>query len=694
MLTRLYMAFAIAAASAAAQQVVTPTPAQVGSPRGDNVEGYNVTQSFELGYRWSLVGGDLGMYRSVDNFGNGIRLLGSSLTVNSRDGHGHLFDEIVLNTMGLGNDPYESAILRIQKNHLYRYDMVWRSQAYYNPALTVAGANGLNGTPAITSVSNSGLLSTGGLHIRDTQRRMQDHDLTLLPQSSVRFRVGYSRNMEDGPALSTAQEFDTNGPGFPVFADVRREWNEYRLGADVDLAGFKFTVTRRWDFFKEDTPYSSVGVVASGAAGDQTALTQFRRSEPIHGSNPGWLGNLFTRRKLWGVNARLTYVSGSRDYILNEAAFGTSQFGGAGSRQILVGGNARRPDLAGDVSISLYPTDRLTVVNNTSILSNRIDGDSSYSEVQNGFDFGQTLYFRYLAIRTFTNTTDIQYRASAKIGFYGEYGYSDRLIRRSEASADPTQFALSYTNNVYSVSNHMNTGRVGIRVRPWKPFSVNLDGEIGRANFPLTPTSESRYHSLNGRADYRTRRVQLSTSYRQMYNLNAPFVFATYLSHDRQYSANASWAPRDAISFDASYTKLHLDTRGGIAFFAGTGIRPTLQSAFPSYYTSNIHAANLGVRLALRRRADLYVGYTITKDTGGAPGFPGNTAAVPTLLASVQSYPLTYQSPVGRVSIRITPKIRWNAGWQFYDYAEEVHLFGFNQNYRAHTGFTSVLWSF
>ena len=49
---------------------------------------------------------------------------------------------------------------------------------------------------------------------------------------------------------------------------------------------------------------------------------------------------------------------------------------------------------------------------------------------------------------------------------------------------------------------------------------------------------------------------------------------------------------------------------------------------------------------------------------------------------------------MGRVSIRITEKVRWNAGWQFYNYAEQFHLFTYNQNFRAHTGFTSVLWSF
>lgn len=661
-----------------AQQVVAPTPEPVGSPRGTNTGDYNVMNSFELGYRFKTVNGNDGMYRSVDNYGNGIRLLGSNLSVNSKDGHGHYFDEILLNTIGLGNDNYQIAVLRIQKNSLYRYDMTWRLSSYYNPGLTVAG----------------------GLHLRDTTRRLQDHDLTLLPQSKIRFRVGYSRNTESGPALSTALEFDNNGTGFPVFTDVRRQWNEYRLGTDIDLAGFKVTLTRRWDFFKDDTPSTSAGVIPASAINgnpaDSTVLSQFSRSEPIHGANPGWLGNVFTRRKLWGVNARLTYVSGSRDFALIESAAGTGQFGGTANRQIAVGGSASRPDLAGDFSLSWFPTERLTVVNNTSILSNRIDGNSSYSEVITGLNLGTTINFRYLGVRTVGNSTDINYRVRNWIGFYAAYQYSDRLIRTIEGFNIPA-FAGSTENDVFEVSNHLNTVRGGVRVRPWKALTFNVDAEVGRANYPLTPVSDKHYHSINGRAEYRVKKFQFSSSYRQVYNLNAPFVFSTFNSHSRQHNVNASWAPKDWFGIDASYTKLHLDTRGGIAFFAGAGVRPTLQSAFPSYFTSNIHAGNLSVRFSIRKRADLYLGYTITKDTGD-----GRSTAVPTdvtnpvaaLVDSVQTFPLTYQSPLARLSIRISPKVRWNAGWQFYGYSEQFHIFGYNQNYNANTGFTSVLWSF
>src|SRR3954451_1071985 len=111
-----YWIFFAALGTLPAQQVVAPTPAQVGSARGENSGNYNITNSFETGYRWSLVGGSLGEYRSDVNYGNGVRLLGSSFSIDSKDGHGRYFDQILVNTLGLGNDPYQSANLRIQKN--------------------------------------------------------------------------------------------------------------------------------------------------------------------------------------------------------------------------------------------------------------------------------------------------------------------------------------------------------------------------------------------------------------------------------------------------------------------------------------------------------------------------------------------------------------------------------------------------
>lgn len=656
-----------------AQQVVAPTPEQAGSPRGDTWGDYNVVQSYELGYRFSLVGGDVGEYRSDVNYGDGVRLLGTTFALESKDGHGRYFDEILLNTTGLGNDPYEYAMLRAQKNGWYRYDMTWRLNDYFNPGLTVAG----------------------GLHLADTSRRIEDHDLTLLPQNSVRFHLGYSRNTDDGPELSTSQEFNTLGSAYPVFTNVKRLWNEYRVGADGEYAGFKFTVLHRWDYFSDYTPATSYGVVAAGTANDLSVLQQFDRSQPTHGTSPGWLGNLHKKAKIWGMNARMAYVSGKNDFALNENAQGLDATGLPVTRQIVVGGDASRPALAGDLSVSLFPTGRLTFVNNTSISDNRVDGQSSYTEFLNGVNPGATVYFRFLGIRLITNTAELNYAASDRIGFYAGYHYADRQVRTIEGS-ELVGFQNATENDYYEVGNQLQSGDVGVRIHPWKPFTVNIEGELGRTNNPLTTLSDKNFQTIHARAQYRGKNLQMSASYEESYDFNSSL--STFSSHQRGSSASAVWTPKDWFSLDASYNKLHIDSVSFLEFFAGPiGGRSHLETNYQSLYISNIHSANLGLRFAIRKRADLYLGYNLTKDTGDGRATavpPDTTDPIQALLDSVQTFPLTYQSPLARISIRITPKVRWNAGYQFYDYFETFGLLGYYQNFHAHNGYTSVLWTF
>jgi hypothetical protein len=92
-----------------------------------------------------------------------------------------------------------------------------------------------------------------GEHLEDTTHQWQDHDLTLFPQSWFRLRVGYSRTTQTGPALSTVQEFDTQGDAFPLFQNTRQQYNEYRAAADIVLKSFHLSVLHRWEYFKDDT---------------------------------------------------------------------------------------------------------------------------------------------------------------------------------------------------------------------------------------------------------------------------------------------------------------------------------------------------------------------------------------------------------------------------------------------------------
>jgi hypothetical protein len=657
-----------------AQPVVAPTPDQAGSPRGANTGDYNVMDSFETGYRFAVVDGSMGTYRSDVNYGNGLRLLSGNLSVNSRDGHGRWFDQIVLNAIGLGNDPYQSVTLRVEKNKLYRYDLLWRLDDYFNPGLPVAA----------------------GLHLMDTSRHMQDHNLTLLPQSKIQFHLGYSRNTQDGPALSTVQlcfngniYCGTAGNEFPVFENVRREQDEYRVGADVDLAGFKLTVLHSWVFFKDDSGYQANGAAAGDNPSTGVTLSQFQRAEPYHGASPYWLGNLNKSGKNLAVNGRVTYVDGKRNFILDENAFGAVPLG-AQNQQVLVGGDAARPSLTGDLSVSVFPTSRLTLVNNTSIDSTRIDGTSDYEQFNLATQTAGFIAFRYLGLRTIANATDAHYRLRNWLSFYGGYHYSERRIKDIEEYAVPGPFSGA----TYEQENHLEAGVAGIRIKPLKAMTINLEGEIGRADRPFTPVSDRNYHALGGRFEYRVKNLTLGTSYKENYNNNS-VTLSSYSSHARNYSANASWTPRDWFALDASYSKLHLDSLSGMVFFAGPAATASLTSN--QVYISNIHAANLVARFVPVKRVELYLGYSVTRDTGdgrGAAAPAGATDPATLIFTPVQTFPLNYQSPLARVSIRLREKLRWNAGWQYYNYHENFGLFSFYQGYHANTGYTSLTWAF
>jgi len=640
-----------------AQQTVAPSPEAIGLEKGSNVSGYNIRQSFETGYRFADINGNLGKYRSDVNFLKGVRLLGTSLSVNSRNGKGKYFDELIINTQGLGNDPYQFSTMRLEKNRRYRYEMNWRLNDYFNPGLTIAF----------------------GQHWQNLQRRMQDHQFTLFPQSRIQFYGGYSRNIQDGPALSTVNLFDARGNIFPFFENVRRQQNEYRIGGQVKGAGLKLFWQRGWEYFKEDTrgTLDQPGTPLDPTV-TNTALNSFRRDQPNHGSTPHWRVNLFSENTKWfTVNARFTHSDGNRNFIFDELASGTVR-NGARNVQTLVFGNARRPVTSANLSFSILPTDRITISNHTAFSQIKMEGDNSFRQLNNGtLDSTQT-NFQFLGIRAVTNSTLLDVALRKWISLQGGYQFSDRRIRSTEQLEDSGFIDLARGEQ----SNRLQAATAGFRLRPIKGLVLVADGELGRQNRPFYTISEKDYHAFGARIEYKQKLYRLAAQARTNVNFNSISLFR-HSSRSRNYTFDGSWTPNTKFAVDAGYQKLHLDTITGIAYF----LNFTQVDGDRSYFVSNVHAMHAGVRLALIKRLDVFGGMASNKDTG-APrsGFTVNSA-----LLEAQSFPLTYLSPQFRLSYRITEKLRGNFGYQYYDYSERVLSV---QDYRAHTGFLSVLWSF
>jgi hypothetical protein len=392
-------------------------------------------------------------------------------------------------------------------------------------------------------------------------------------------------------------------------------------------------------------------------------------------------------KKYWAMNGRFTYVAGQRGFVLDENAAGLDRIGSATTRQVLTYGNAQRPAATGNLTFSIFPGSRVTLTNQTSIYNIRMMGDSYFEQFTNGSSITPLIFFNYLGIRTIANTTDLQVHLLPWFSVHGGYTYDDRRISLVEKATQITSPFGPTTPT--DQTNRLNAGTIGFRIKPVRAVTVNLDAEIGRADKPIYPISERDYHALRGRIEYRRGPIRLSAYARTDYNTNSVSL-TSFASHSRQYGVDASWTPSTRFAIDAGYSKLHLDTLGGLVYCVA---RNQLISGDQSYYASNIHTASLMSRFTVARRADISVGYSHVQDLGdgrAAPGQGPGYTTQPAFLAA-QTFPLRFLSPQARFSLRLTQRVRWNTGYQYYGYRED---FATLQNYRAHTGYSSVSWSF
>src|SRR5580692_2943862 len=226
---------------------VNPTapPAPPAEPDGVTRGGYQIHQSIELGYRSTDVTGSGDMYDTLVNLHTGPRILDQTLTMQSVDHQDLLFDNLYLNSVGWGGDPNNYARLRADKNKWYNFQSSFRrDQSFFDYDLLANPLNPPTSAPSIPILNSP--------HSFATTRRMSDFDLTLLPQSTVSFRLGYSHNNMTGPSYSSIHE----GTEASLLQDWNTTMNSYRLGVDFRIAPRTvLSYDQVLDYYKGDTDY-------------------------------------------------------------------------------------------------------------------------------------------------------------------------------------------------------------------------------------------------------------------------------------------------------------------------------------------------------------------------------------------------------------------------------------------------------
>lgn len=260
--------------------VTPPLPAQE-EQTGVDQGNYNVKQSIEFGGRFVDISGDTHLYDTFVNLQQGPRLLGFTLEMNSLNHHGTLFDRMYFSNFGYGGDPNNVSWLRFSKNRWYNFNALFRRDENFwdyslqanplNPSASFA-----NGPPGFGPPTCTGCVLGFSPHFFNTRRKLGDYNLLLLPESRLHFRVGYARNIVQGPVLSSIH----TGAEQILFEDYKTTVNTYRLGMDIRLLPrTNISYDQLWNYYKGDT--GSVDAIQTPALGALFPQFQVSATQPV-----------------------------------------------------------------------------------------------------------------------------------------------------------------------------------------------------------------------------------------------------------------------------------------------------------------------------------------------------------------------------------------------------------------------------
>jgi len=704
--------------------VLAQSGGQSSSATSDEVVrgGYVIHQSTELGYRYNDVTGSQDMYDTLVNLPSGPRVLDQTLTMRSQNHQGLLFDNLSISSFGWGGDPNNALRARIDKNKWYDFNAVFRRDYdFFDYDLLANPLNPPTSSPSVPVLNSP--------HVFDTVRRMSDVDLTLLPQSRLSFRLGYSRNNMTGPAYTSFHE----GTDVLLGQNWNTTLNSYRVG--VDWKPEPHTVVsydQFLDYYKGDTDAQlspSFQALVPGAAtpttvelglpvdtanrlpcaipSGQTSLVQngtltnvscngyyaYTRTQRIRTSTPterlSFRSNAIERLDL---TASLAYSSADMNTPYDE------YFNGLVSRtftrQYTVTGpaSARRVSDVANLGATFYLTKHLRLIESFYFWAYRIPGSFDSTETDwniatsgsctapnctlltpiSGITPTATVTDSALSFNQSLkrNQVDLAWDITKHFGARIGYRYSDRTF---------DHFLDFSTGDEDHVVIHEQTGLLGVWAKPISTLRMNFDYEHTNNDNVLVriaPRKEARYRF---QSNFTPRPwAVLSVSANALESANGDSL-TNYDGHNRNFGFNASLSPAERYGLDLAYDYNDVQQNALICFndTPPSGVTlpilsnptgcATLDAANPAqatgYYINHTHYGTAALMFKPVKRLTTHFGYSITSVGGETPQF--------NILQPLGSLAYNYHQPVANLSLDVSQRLTWNAGWNYYQYGEK-----------------------
>jgi len=671
---------------------------------GEDAGNYTVISSIEVGVRGLRVDGDHNKYKSDLNYSAGARLFDTSFLMKSKDGKGDLFDTLLVTSTGWGADPYGNMRINVEKPKWYRLEGTYRRFKYFRFLNNFANPNWVF-SPASFSVPPNPVT---GKHGYNTHTQLGDFDLTILPKNdNIRFNLGYSPERYSGPAFTT---YHIGGNEFNLLSHLKSRANDFRVGADGKVGPIDFSFLQGFRRFRDDSFIDlgpTPGINLSPAV---ASFTTFTRSEPTRGSiNYTRLSlHSFLAKKL-DITGRIVHSSATSNSIFLEnmtgVNFNTRITGQLVPPNILIlgqyniPGNVKRPNTLGDIGVTFLPTDKFRISNTFRVEKFEINGLDIFNDlfsVSRGTTTDTRTFVNLSAnkitkYRKYQDTIEGDYQFNAHYSIHFGYRYGSR---RDEQIL--TGFALNsnaptlLTPEDEIETNHTNAFFGGFKARPVKNWTIYFDAEHGTADNVFTRIGNYDYTNIRAKSRYTpNRKVSFNLAVITKNNSNPSEIAGVSLTdfgvniRSRTFTSSVDWNPNSRLSVSTGYNYNWVNSDAVIDYFYNSIRHPLGHTLY--FMRNNFFFIDTTARLF--PRVTLYTSYRVNQDNG-----QGNRLADPTGTPGtlINSYPMSFQSPEGRLAIRLNRHLDWNLGYQYYNYNENALVGPRPQNYHAHLPYMSL----
>lgn len=719
----LTLAFILIASSAMAQQP-SPTPkradetssvntATVGEEAGD----YTIISTVEFGYRGLRVVGDLNKYESDLNYKAGPRLFDSSFLMKAKDGKGKPFDSLLVNSTGWGADPQGNLRISVEKSEWYRVDATYRRFKYFRFLNSFANPNWVFSPAAFSRPPNP----VTGEHGTNTIMNLGDFDLAVFPTNEkIRFNIGYSPERLNGPAFTN---YHAGGNDFNLLSQLNSHANDFRFGVEGKLGPIDYSFLQGYRRF---TDYSFINVgptLGTNVNTTAASLASFNRNEPTSG------GVNYTRFSLHSlvakkldITGRIVYSSAKSSSALFESFTGfnwnpritgwppgplpaTPNILNLGRYDI--SSKTSRPNTLGDIGVTYLATDKLRISDTLKVEDFEIDGTavlSDFFSITRGagptlrtdtISFSNLDANRVTNYRKYQNTIEADYQFNPRYAVHFGYRYGKRHIEESFdgfnlSSSGSVTTPPARTSEFETEENHTNAVFGGLKARPFNSWTIYFDAEHGTADNVFTRIGNYNYTNVRAKSRYTPSRTLAFNLGVIIKNNSNPSEIAGVSLQDfgvdirsRVFTSSVDWEPTSKFSISAGYNYNWINSDAVVDYFFNS-VRHPLGSS-QNYVRNNYFFIDAVAEL--HPRVTLYAAYRINKDTGQGDRLADPTGNPGTLIAS---YPMSFQTPEGRLAIKLNGWLDWNIGYQYYNYNESQLVGPRPENYHSHLPYTSL----